>query len=217
MSRYFLALALISATLLTACGGGTVASKTGTGNVATLSASPSNIGFGNVTIGNSSSLPGTLTAGASAMTVSSASWNGQGYSVNGISFPVTLTAGQSVHYTVTFAPQASGAASGSISFISDASNSPTMQTLTGTGTQSVSHSVDLAWDPSPSLVVGYNIYRGTTSGGPYPSKLNSSPQPTTSFVDNTVLPGTTYYYVATSLDANFVESSYSNQLKMVIP
>ena len=105
MSRYFLALALISATLLTACGGGTVASKTGTGNVATLSASPSNIGFGNVTIGNSSSLPGTLTAGASALTVSSASWNGQGYSVNGISFPVTLTAGQSVHYTVTFAPQ----------------------------------------------------------------------------------------------------------------
>jgi hypothetical protein len=217
MSRYFLALALISATLLTACGGGTVASKTGTGNVATLSASPSNIGFGNVTIGNSRSLPGTLTAGASAMTVSSASWNGQGYSVNGISFPVTLTAGQSVHYSVTFAPQTSGAASGSISFISDASNSPTTQTLTGTGTQSVAHSVDLSWDPSPSSVVGYNIYRGTASGGPYPLKLTSSPQPGTSFSDNTVLSGTTYYYVATSVDTNSVESSHSNQLTMVIP
>ena len=215
--RYFLALALISAILLTACGGGTVASKTGTGDVATLSASPSNIGFGNVTVGSSSSQTGTLTAGSSAMTVTSASWNGQGYSVNGISFPVTLTAGQSVHYTVTFAPQASGAASGSISFISNASNSPTRETLTGTGTQSVSHGVDLSWDPSPSSVIGYNIYRGTAPGGPYPLKLTSSPQPGASFSDNTVLSGTTYYYVATSVDANSVESSYSNQLTMVIP
>jgi fibronectin type 3 domain-containing protein len=66
-------------------------------------------------------------------------------------------------------------------------------------------------------VIGYNIYRGTTSGGQYPLKLNSSPQPGTSFSDNTVRSGTTYYYVATSLDANSVESSYSNQLTMVIP
>lgn len=217
MSRYFLALVLLSATLLTACGGGTVAAKTATGNAATLAASPSTIGFGNVTVGGSSSLTGTLTAGASALTVSSASWNGQGYSVSGINFPVALTAGQSVHYTVSFSPQVSGAASGSISFISDASNSPTKQTLTGSGTQSTAHSVDLSWDASPSSVIGYNIYRGTASGGPYPLKLSSSPQPGTSFSDNTVLSGTTYYYVATSVDTNSVESSYSNQLTMVIP
>lgn len=87
----------------------------------------------------------------------------------------------------------------------------------GTGTQPVVHDVDLSWNPSPSSVIGYNIYRGTTSGGPYPLKLNSSPQPETSFIDKAVLSGTTYYYVATSLDANSVESSYSNQLTMVIP
>jgi len=217
MSRYFLALVLLSATLLTACGGGTVAAKTATGNAATLAASPSTIGFGSVTMGGSSSLTGTLTAGASALTVSSASWNGQGYSVSGINFPVALTAGQSVDYTVSFSTQVSGAVSGSISFVSDASNSPTMQTLTGTGTQSVARGVDLSWDPSPSSVIGYNIYRGTAPGGPYPLKLNSSPQPGTSFSDNTVLSGTTYYYVATSVDTNSVESSHSNQLTMVIP
>jgi len=216
MSRFFLALVLLSAALLTACGGGTVAAKTATGNAATLAASPSTIGFGSVTVGGSSSLTGTLTAGASALTVSSASWNGQGYSVSGINFPVALTAGQSVDYTVSFSPQVSGAVSGSISFVSDASNSPTMQTLTGSGTQSVAHGVDLSWDPSPSSV-GYNIYRGTVSGGPYPLKLTSSPQPGTSFSDNTVLSGTTYFYVATSLDVNSVESSYSNQLTMVVP
>jgi hypothetical protein len=217
MSRYFLAVVLLSATLLTACGGGTVAAKTVTGNAATLSASPSTIGFGNVTVGGSSSLTGTLTAGASPLTVSSASWNGQGYSVSGIDFPVALMAGQSVHYTVTFSPQISGAASGSISFVSNASNSPTGQTLTGAGTQSSGHSVNLSWDPSASAVVGYNIYRGTTPGGPYPTKLNSSPQAGTNFVDNTVDLSTTYYYVATSLDANSLESSFSNQLTMVIP
>jgi Abnormal spindle-like microcephaly-assoc'd, ASPM-SPD-2-Hydin len=217
MSRYFLAVILIAASLLSACGGGTVTAKTANGIAAALSASPSTIGFGNVIVGGSSSLTGTLSAGTSPLTVSSASWNGQGYSVSGINFPVTLTAGQSVPYTVTFSPQVSGPVSGSISFISDATNSPTGQTLTGAGTQSSGHSVDLSWDPSASAVVGYNIYRGTTSGGPYPTKLNSTPQLGTSFVDNTVNPTTTYYYVATSLDANSLESSFSNQLKMVIP
>jgi len=217
MSRYSPVLILIVATLLTGCGGGTAASKTGPGDLAVLSASRSTINFGNVTIGSSSTQTGVLAAGASPVTISSASWNGQGYSVNGISFPVTLTAGQSVPFTVTFAPQASGTSSGSISFISDASNSPTREILTGTGIQPAAHGVDLSWDPSPSSVIGYNIYRGTTSGGPYPLKLNSSPQPGTSFSDNTVRSGTTYYYVATALDANSVESSYSNQLTMVIP
>lgn len=217
MSRYSSALVLSALTLLIGCGGGTVASKTGNGDVAVLSVSPPTIDFGNVTVGSSSAQTGMLTAGASAVTVSSASLNGQAYSINGISFPLTLTAGQSVPFTVTFGPQVSGTSSGGISFVSDASNSPTTETLTGTATESAPLSVALTWAPSPSSVIGYNIYRGTTSGGPYPSKLNSSPQPGTTFVDNTILSGTTYYYVATSVDANFVESSYSNQLTMVVP
>ena len=215
--RYSAALALISVTLLIGCGGGTGASKTGTGDLAALSVSPSTIDFGNVTINGSSTQTGTLTASTSPVTIFSASSNGQGYSVTGISLPVTLNAGQSVPFTVTFAPKTSGTTSGSISFVSSEPNSPTTETLTGTGTQLVQHSVDLSWDPSPSSVIGYNVYRGTTSGGPYPLKLNSSPEPGTSFADNTVLSGTTYYYVATSLDANSVESIYSNQVTVVIP
>ena len=34
---------------------------------------------------------------------------------------------------------------------------------------------------------GYNVYRGTASGGPYPTKLTPSPQPTTSMTDSTVM------------------------------
>ena len=90
-------------------------------------------------------------------------------------------------------------------------------TITPTPTPApAQQSVGLSWEPSVSPVIGYNIYRGTAPGGPYPSKRNSSPQPGTHFVDDIGLPGT-YYYVATSLDADFVESSYSDEVKAVVP
>jgi len=224
MSRYCPALVLVAATLLIGCGGGTAALKTspagnGSAGAGQLSVSLSTIDFGNVAIGSSSTRTGTLTAGTSAVAISSASWSGQGYSLSGFRFPVTLTAGQSVPFTVTFAPQVTGTAAGRILFISDSSNSPTTATLTGTGTQAkpAVPSVTLSWNPSSSPVIGYNVYRGTTSGGPYPSRLTSSPQPTTSFVDNTVASGVNYYYVATAVDQDSVESDYSNQITALIP
>jgi hypothetical protein len=87
---------------------------------------------------------------------------------------------------------------------------------TSTGAAPLGRSVELSWVPSVSSVRGYNIYRGTMPGGPYPSKRNSSPLPGTRFVDEPVLPGT-YYYVATSLDETFVESRYSEEVKAVVP
>lgn len=182
---------------------------------AQLTLNPSTMNFGSIAVGNSSSQNATLTAGSSNVAVSSAAWNGQGYSVSGITFPVTVPAGQSVPFTVTFAPQTAGALSGSISFVSNASNSPTVESLTGTGTQSA-HSVSLSWVPSTSQVLGYNIYRGTQSGGPY-SKLNSALQASPSFSDAAVQSGATYFYVATAVGTDSVESVYSNQATAVIP
>ena len=181
-----------------------------------LAVSPATMNFGNIAVGSSSSQNGTLTSGSFNVLISSAGWNGQGYSVSGITFPVSVPAGQSVPFTVTFAPPAAGVSSGSISFVSNASNSPTAETLTGTGAASGTHSVSLSWNPSTSPVVGYNVYRGTISGGPY-SKLNSTPQPARSFTDVTVQSGATYFYVATAQDSNLVESSYSNEAMALIP
>ena len=180
-----------------------------------LGVSPSTLSFGNVNIGSSSNKTGTLTAGTTNITVSSASWNGQGYSVSGITFPVTITSGQSVNYTVTFAPQAAGLSSGGISFVSNASNSPTTQSFTGTGVQ-VQHSASLSWHASTSQVVGYNIYRSTQSGS-YTAPLNPSPQPALTFTDTTVSSGVTYFYVATAVDSNSQESVASNEVTAVIP
>jgi len=78
-------------------------------------------------------------------------------------------------------------------------------------------SVSLSWNASTSSVTGYNIYRGTTHSGPYPKKLNSTPQSATNFTDLTVQSGTTYYYVVTAVDANQQESVYSNEAQAVIP
>jgi fibronectin type 3 domain-containing protein len=140
--------------------------------------------------------------------------NGE-FGLSGISLPATLGAGQSAAFTVTFTPQASGATSGTLSFVSNASNSPATETLTGTGTAATQHTVDLTWNSS-SGAVGYNIYRGTVNGGPY-SVINSSLDGSTSYIDNTVTSGQTYYYVATAVNSEGQESGYSNVAQAVIP
>lgn len=64
--------------------------------------------------------------------------------------------------------------------------------------------------------MGYNIYRGTHSGGPY-SKLNPSLITTLGFTDTAVQSAATYYYVATSVDSSNAESAYSSVATAVIP
>jgi len=191
-------------------------SATGNGGSSQLTPTPGSINFGSVTVGSSKSQNGTLAAGGANVIVSSASWNGGGFSLSGISFPVTVPAGQTVPFTATFSPQTGGSSNGQVSFYSDASNSPAALSLTGNGTAAVQHSVSLSWNASTSAVAGYNIYRGTQSSGPF-SKLNSSLDTATVYTDSSVVSGQTYYYAATSVDANNVESGYSNIATAVIP
>jgi len=219
--RYLLGPIILATALWISCGGGTGPSQSSAAGSSGLAAgqlavSPSTINFSSVPVGQSTVQTGTLTAGGSSIRVSSAAWNGQGYSVSEITFPATVPANQSISFTVTFAPQTAGTSSGSITFLSNASNSPNTETLTGTGAQAGQHSVSLSWNPSPSRVVGYNVYRGTRFGGPY-TKLNRSPLPGTDYTDSSVQSGMTYYYVATSVGSHSVESAQSRQTTVVIP
>jgi hypothetical protein len=129
---------------------------------------------------------------------------------------VTIPAGQSVPVTIQFTPNASGAASGQAGFTSNATNSPTVDQLAGTGVAHSSHAVDLSWDAGGGSPVGYYVFRGTVSGGPY-RQMNTSLETSTSYTDNTVVSGTTYYYVATAVNTKGEESVYSNIGKAVIP
>ncbi len=188
----------------------------GNGNDAgTLAVSPTSLSFGNVVVGSSSALSGSLTANGADVTVSSASLDNSEFVLSGISLPATISSGQSATFTVTFTPQASGVTSASLSFTTSASNSPTVQSLTGTGVAGSQHTVDLTWNASAGAV-GYNIYRSQVSGGPY-TMINTSLDGTTSYTDSTVASGETYYYVATAVNSESQESGYSNQATAVIP
>lgn len=73
--------------------------------------------------------------------------------------------------------------------------------------------VSLSWQASSDnsgSVAGYNIYRSTSSGGPY-EKLNSSLLVATNYLDAGVIVGSTYHYVVTAIDAAGNESGYSNE------
>jgi fibronectin type 3 domain-containing protein len=78
------------------------------------------------------------------------------------------------------------------------------------------YTVDLSWNASTSKVNGYNIYRGSKSGGPY-AKINSSLDAGTTYTDKNVATSTTYYYVTTAVNSSGQESSYSNQVQVIVP
>jgi fibronectin type 3 domain-containing protein len=89
--------------------------------------------------------------------------------------------------------------------------------LSGLGVQASAQSVSLNWSASTSSgIIGYDVYRGTVSGGPY-NLLTSSPDASTEYTDSSVLAGNTYYYVVTSVNSSNVQSSYSSQVAAAIP
>jgi Abnormal spindle-like microcephaly-assoc'd, ASPM-SPD-2-Hydin len=186
----------------------------------TLSVGPVNVG--SVTVGTSGTQTGTLTASGASVSVSSVGLSGTNpseFSISGLSFPVTVTTSQPVTFAVTFTPGATGAASATASFNSDASNSPTVAALTGNGTAAPVHSVDLSWTASTtSGVTSYNIHRAVYSSnvcGAY-TTIGSTPSSVTLFTDSVVADGTTYCYATTAVDPSG-ESGYSNIIQAKIP
>ena len=64
----------------------------GTTSTSQLSVTPTQLSFGSVNVGSSKNLTETIQATNADVNVSSAAWNGAGYSVSGITFPVTVKA-----------------------------------------------------------------------------------------------------------------------------
>lgn len=112
---------------------------------------------------------------------------------------MAIPAGHSVPFTVTFAAQGSSSSSAILSFASDAENSSTEQAVTVRMLATDQHKVQLSWKASTSKhILGYNVYRGNRSRGPY-KKINGALDPITRFTDLGVVAGHKYYYVATAV------------------
>jgi hypothetical protein len=171
-----------------------------------LTITPLSVNFGDVTVGTTGTQPITMSAANASVTVSSDASSSSQFVLNGASLPLTIPAGQSMSFNVAFTPTGSGTVSGSLSFISNASNSKTVESLTGIGT-STNYSVNLYWNASTN-VAGYNVYRSTSSNGTY-SKINSTLDPGTAYTDSSVASGATYYYEATAVNSSGQESARS--------
>ena len=205
-----------------ATGATAVVSLSGTATAAgnpQLTVSATTLSFGSLAVNTSATKQVTLTSsGTSAVTVNSAAVSGAGFSIVGGSFPLTLNAAQTATLQIQFKPTTAGAVTGQLTISSNSTSGGTaLVALSGTGT-AVAHSVNLNWNApgnSPNPVVGYNVYRAVSGGAM--QLMNSSPVAQTAYVDNTVASGSTYNYVAKSVDNNGMESTPSNQIAVTIP
>jgi hypothetical protein len=193
-------------------------SGTGGSATRTISLSTSSLNFGNEVVGGSIPLVVAVkNTGNSSLTISQVSITGAGFGINGGFIGATIAAGQTAEMTVVFAPRVTGSVTGKITITSSATNSPNSLSVTGTGISSTSHSVTLSWTASSSTgVVGYYLYRSTTSGTSY-TRLNSSPSSAIKYTDGTVSSGTTYYYVVTAVNSSGTESAKSGQVTATVP
>lgn len=162
----------------------------------------------------------TLTNPNSAAVVETDSMTGAGFNYGGIGTCKQAVPGNgSCTISVKYHPTSSAGSLGSLTVSLGSPSVNTVVNLTGSTTVAppVLHSSATSWSASPSTTtVGYNLYRSTTSGGPY-TKLNTALITGLSYKDTTVVTKTTYYYVATAVDATGTESISSNQVTAVIP
>jgi hypothetical protein len=179
-----------------------------------ISATPTAVAFGNIAIGSGATQNVILTnTGNSTVNIASATAEGTGFAASAIA-NYTLTPGQSIVVPVNFNPSSAGTATGTFTLVS---NAPQMQIgLSGTGVAPGQYSIALNWSPSVSTVVGYYVYRGT-GATPVLVKLSSAIVQGIGFNDTSVVPGQTYTYAVTSVDANNVESTLSNPVSVTVP
>lgn len=195
----------------------TIVNLSGMGTTSTvqLTPNPTSLSFGNVSVGTTSTKDVKLTnTGNTDVAITNVTVAGAGLATGG-GVNVMLAPNQSTNVAISFDPTSAAGVQGTLSI---ASNAPPLQIpISGQGTaQAVQHSVSLRWSESSTTVSGYNVYRGTVSGGPY-RMLNGSLDSSTSYIDQTVASGKTYYYVVTSVGTEKVESAFSQQITATIP
>jgi len=114
---------------------GSGGSGSGSGNYAgVMTPNPASLNLGSVSMGNTASQTVSVSnTGNATVILSGLSSSTAAFTASGPTFPMNLSAGQSVSFKVAFTPKAAGAASGSVTLASNASNAPTSISVSGTG------------------------------------------------------------------------------------
>lgn len=186
---------------------------------ALLSANTASVAFGNVSLNTQATQTVILTStGTQPVTVSAVTLAGTGFTLSGVTLPVTLNPGQSLTVNVAFLPVAAGLITGQLSVSSNATSGGTLVIALG-ATGAIPYLVGLTWVPpatSTDPVAGYNVYR-TTGGNATYQLLNSAVNLASTYTDSTVQDGQTYAYYVTSVDSSGIESTPSNIFDVTIP
>ncbi|HUN62514.1 MAG TPA: choice-of-anchor D domain-containing protein [Candidatus Sulfotelmatobacter sp.] len=131
----------------------------GSGAQPGLALTPATYSFGSIVDGQTKSETVTITnTGTAALTIADVTVNGAGFSVSGLSTPVTIAAGSNSSFAVLYAPTTPGSHSGTVSIASNAPNSPNVLALTGASTGS---SVNLS--ANPTTLSFSNVNAGSSS------------------------------------------------------
>lgn len=122
-----------------------------------LTATPSSVAFGNVTVGSTNTQTIQLkNTGSTLITIASKSITGAGLSITGLTTPLTLGSGKTSTFNIAFAPKSAGAVSGSASLTY---GTKTLKiNVTGTGTSSTRSLSD-----SPTSLSFGNVTVGASS------------------------------------------------------
>jgi hypothetical protein len=199
--------------------GTSAAGGTGGSSTPSVTLSSTSLAFGSQPVDTTSSAQTvTLTnVGSAALSITSfaiTGTNASNFVEVGNTCGSSVAAGGACTVAVTYTPSAAGSSSAALTIEDNASGSPQSVSLSGTGI----HDVILSWTASPSSgVVGYNVYRGTTSKGESSTPLNSSPINGITFADSNVTAGQTYYYIVTAVNSNDAQSASSSEISATVP
>ena len=202
-------------------------------DVPTLSVSAGSIGFGSVNVKTAATQTLTLSStGTSAVTISAATVAGSGFTISGVTFPITLTGTQTATLTVQFDPTAAGADTGSLTLTSNSSSgtstvvslsgsgrpvlsglSCTSGSMTNTGTDSCTVALNVA-AASGGFAVGV---ASNNSAVTVPASVTVAAGATTASFTATVLSVSTAQTVTLTASANSVAETFSLQLGVGVP
>jgi HYDIN/CFA65/VesB family protein/ASPM-SPD-2-Hydin domain-containing protein len=100
-----------------------------------LTTYPDIMSFGNVAVGQSKAISMEIkNTGGASLVVSGQSVVGAGFSVSGVTLPLTLAVGATATFNVVFAPKAAGSVTGSLQLLNNTTIGPGVVTLYGAGT-----------------------------------------------------------------------------------
>jgi P pilus assembly chaperone PapD len=106
----------------------------GTGVQPQISVTPASASFGNVTVGVSNSQLLTIkNTGTANLSVTQAALAGTGFSLTGLTLPLTVAPGGSSSFTLGFTPAVAGSITGSVTLVNNAPSSPLVVALAGIG------------------------------------------------------------------------------------